>query len=154
MEPLPPPDIADAGVALVAPIVDAAESIAPGLSVQAAAMFDVSKLLTHWNALLIVAVWIAIQSTKRAMPDEWFDNGKPAARILPLLPLIFCNIAVWLPGPWLSPDETWGQRIILGTVLGALTANMHTIASRLGIHGLIGIESDTRKLKTSSPPTA
>lgn len=161
MEPMPPPDLVDAGAALVdagsavvmPAAVDMPAAAVVGLPtpVQMASIFDVNALLTHWNMLLIVAVWAGIQAVKRAMPDEWFDAGKPLAKLLPLMPLIVCNIAVWIPGPWLDPAETAGQRAILGTILGTVTSNFHTIASRFGLHGILGIESDTRKLKTKEP---
>lgn len=149
--------IVDAGVALgdAIDMPAAAVTVAP-MAPQLASIFDVSALLTHWNALLIAAVWIGIQSLKRAMPDEWFDPGKIAARLLPLAPMVACNIAVWVPGPWLDPAESAGQRVILGTILGAMTANFHTIASKLGLHSLLRLEADTRKLpkpaKVVSPP--
>jgi hypothetical protein len=121
---------------------------------QLAAIFDVNALLTHWNVLLIVAVWAGIQSVKRACPDEWFDAGKPLARLLPLAPLVVCSVAVWIPGPWLDPAETPAQKLILGVILGTVTSNFHTIASRLGLHSILGIEADTRKLKPSSSDEA
>lgn len=107
--------------------------------VLAASIFDLGKLLTYWNALLIVAVWTVIQSVRAALPDL-FAKGKPLARLLPLAAIVGCNIAVWIPGPWLAADETWGQRVVLGTVLGALTANFHAVASKLGIHDLLKLE--------------
>ena len=109
--------------------------------------FDLSALLTQWNAFLIVAVWLGIQTVKRLLPDEFFDDGKPLARILPVLPMAICSVCVWVPGPWLSADETAAQRVILGIILGAVTANMHAIASRLGLHKWLGVEADTRKTR-------
>jgi hypothetical protein len=110
----------------------------------AASIFDLGKLLTHWNALLMVAVWTGIQTTRRVLP-QFLTGTAPLARFMPLAPLVLCCIAVWIPGPWLNPDETWGQRLVLGVVLGALTSNLHNIASRLGLHGLLRLEPDPEK---------
>jgi hypothetical protein len=148
MEPLPPPDLVDAGASIASSIVEMpAAAVAAAPPMLTASIFDVNALLTHWNMLLIVAVWAGIQSVKRAMPDEWFDAGKPLARLLPLAPIAVCSVAVWIPGPWLDPSETAAQKLILGVILGTVTSNFHTIASRLGLHSIIGIEADTRKLK-------
>ena len=107
-------------------------------------IFDLGKLLTHWNALLMVAVWSLIQTARRVLAP-YLTGGAPLARLMPLAPMAACCLAVWIPGPWLNPDETWGQRAVLGVVLGALTSNLHNIASRLGLHGLLRIESDPAK---------
>lgn len=105
-----------------------------------ATMFDLNALLTQWNALLIVSVWTVIQVVRRSLPAKYFAEGKLLARLMPLAALVGCNIAMWIPGPWLSPEETWGQRMVLGTFLGALTANFHSIASKLGLHQLLKLE--------------
>jgi hypothetical protein len=144
------PDLLDAGVALSQSIPTPPHGI-EDIPAQAASMFDMTSLLTQWNGMLIVAVWVAIQSLKRALPDEWFDDGKTLARVMPLFPIIATSIAVWIPGPWLDPHETAAQRIILGIILGAMTSQVHTIMSRLGLHDLLGVEADTRKLTKKAP---
>ena len=113
-------------------------------SPQLASLFDLARLLSYWNVLLIVAIWTIIQTTRRALPSLLAD-GKPLAKLLPLAPLIGCCIAVWIPGPWLEADDSAGQRIVLGVVLGALTANFHNIASKLGLHGFLRMEPDPVK---------
>lgn len=116
--------------------------------------FDMDALLSHWNVILIIAVWAGIQTIRRVLPNEWFDKGRPLARLLPLASTVLCNIAVWVPGPWMDPDYTAGQRIALGTVLGFATANIHTIAARLGLHQLLRVEADTRKLPSRKQATS
>lgn len=101
--------------------------------------FDLVKLLTYWNVMLIVAVWIGIQTTRRVVP-EWFEGKKLLARLLPMAPIVCCQVVVWIPGPWLDASETAAQRVVLGTVLGAICANIHSIASRLGLHDLFRVE--------------
>lgn len=114
-------------------------------------IFDLAKLITHWNALLMVAVWSAIQTARRVFAP-YLTGAAPLARLMPLAPMTACCIAVWIPGPWLNPDETWGQRLVLGVVLGALTGNLHNIASRLGLHDLLRIEPDPQKRKQPKEP--
>ena len=131
-------------------------SAIPSPEVVAASIFDLGKLLTHWNALLMVAVWSGIQTARRMLP-KLLTGTAPLARLMPVAPMVLCCLAVWIPGPWLNPEETWGQRLILGVVLGALTSNLHNIASRLGLHGLLRLEPDPLKFskkKESPPPPA
>ncbi len=110
-------------------------------------MFNLEEfLLNKWNALLCVSVWVGIQTAKRMLPDEYFDKGRLLARLLPIAPIAICCAAVWVPGPWATGEETAAQLLILGVVLGAVTSNIHTIASRLGVHQILGVESDTRKI--------
>jgi hypothetical protein len=139
------PALADAGPSLA----DAVSALAnPAGGVAFASIVDTSKFLTHWNLLLVVAVWVLIQTAKRILPDELFDEGKPLARILPIVPILACNLAVWIPGPWVDPSEGAAQRVILGTILGAICSNGHSVLSRLGLHSLLRLEADTRKLPT------
>lgn len=105
-----------------------------------AEIFELHRLLTHWNVLLIFAVWAAIQTLRRVTPDPWFEKRAPLGRLLPVLPLLICGVAVWIPGPWLSGDESVGQKIVLGVVLGALAANFHSIAMRFGLAKLLRLE--------------
>lgn len=109
-------------------------------------MFNLDKLLTEWNAVLIVAVWVIIQSLRRALPAQLGPKGR-WARLLPLMPIGMCVGACFVPGPWLAPDELIGQRIALGVVLGAIAANGHAIASKLGLQALLGLEVDETKAR-------
>ncbi len=109
-------------------------------------MFNLDKLLTEWNAVLIVAVWVLIQSLRKALPAQLGPKGAHA-RLLPLMPIAMCVAATFIPGPWLAPDELLGQRIALGVVLGAIAANGHTIASKLGLQAFLGLEVDETKAR-------
>lgn len=107
------------------------------------AVFELDRLLTHWNVLLVVAVWALIQSVRRTAPAHWFAKRAPLGRLLPLLPLLLCGAAVWIPGPWFKGDESVGEKVVLGIVLGALTANFAGIASRFGIAKVLRLDGGT-----------
>ena len=122
----------------------------PTPEVIAASLFDLGKLVSHWNALLMVAVWTLIQLVRRLFPGALTGSGA-LARFMPLAPILLCCAAVWIPGPWLSPDETWGQRLVLGVVLGALTSNIHNLLSKLGLESLLNLDPDPAKRKKPEP---
>lgn len=115
------------------------------------AIFDLQKLLSYWNVMLIVAVWTGIQMTRRVLP-AYFTPQSVLGRLLPMAPIVCCQVAVWIPGPWLDASETAAQRVVLGTVLGALCSNVHAVASRLGLHDLLRLEPTKGGKKT--PPLA
>jgi hypothetical protein len=149
----------DAGVSLAdssAELVADAAPLATGVlseAVKAADIFNLDKVLNQWNALLCVAVWIGIQTARRVLP-KLLAGDAPLAKLLPLAPMVICNAAMWVPGPWLDPSETGAQRAILGTILGALTANGHAVASKLGLHSLLRVEADPAKRPSKRAPPA
>lgn len=113
-------------------------------------MFDLSQLLTYWNVLLIACVWAGIQYARKLFPRLLGPDGV-YARFLPLLPEIVCVAFMWVPGPWLAPGTMWGQRVILGLVLGMCTSKFHVVTSKLGLQDFVGVEVDPDKRTT--PPT-
>lgn len=122
----------------------------PTPEVIAASLFDLGKLVSHWNALLMVAVWTLIQLVRRLFPGA-LTGSSTLTRFMPLAPILLCCAAVWIPGPWLSSDETWGQRLVLGVVLGALTSNIHNLLSKLGLESLLNLDPDPAKRKKPEP---
>lgn len=102
----------------------------------AGVLFELQNLLTYWNVLLVVAVWTVVQ-TIRGMFPGWLSKGGKLASVVPALPIVICSAAVWIPGPWLTSDASWGERVVLGVVLGALTANGHSIVKKTGLHNFL-----------------
>lgn len=102
-------------------------------------------VLSPWALLLMIAVWSVLQAVRGAAPPAMFVQGSWGGRLLPLAPVIACSVAVWIPGPWLPGDVVWAQRVVLGIVLGTMTAHMHTILSRFGLHDALGLEPDDDK---------
>lgn len=76
------------------------------------------------HIIAMVATWALIEVIKRLVPtmatSGWFK------RLLPLMPLIFCSAAVWLPG--VSMPMPWGSRVLLGIVLGSISGHVHKMA--------------------------
>ncbi len=76
------------------------------------------------NALIILAVWALIQAAKKTLPE--LANKPMFARLEPLLPLILCSAAVWIPQAT-AEDIGTGERIMLGLVLGFAVGHAHKI---------------------------
>lgn len=148
-----PKDIVDAGTAAIDVISSVVPSDVPDGA--APAMFDIAKVLSQWNVLLMISVWFMIQTSRKILPSTLFQDGALLSRLLPVAPVVMCNAAMWIPGPWIEPNMAGAQRVILGTVLGMGTANIHTIASRLGLASLIPVvgETDPLKKKSKKAPT-
>jgi hypothetical protein len=98
-----------------------------------------SMLISPWNVLLMVAVWTIIQVARRLMPLP-FTKGQPFAKLLPIAPIAMCQAAMWIPGPWMTGAETLGQKLVLGTVIGACTSNLHSILSKVGLQGILKVD--------------
>jgi len=86
-------------------------------------------LLREENLLTMVAVWSLIFAFQRAFPEIW--NHSICRRTKHFIPLLFCSIAVWLPGVQ-PPEAEAGDLIILGIVLGFGVGHLHGLMKRLG----------------------
>jgi hypothetical protein len=84
----------------------------------------VDYLMRVEHLLVVAAVWFLQSVFCRVFPRA--KAHKLYARIAPVVPLLLCSGAVWIPGV-VSDDIGIGSRIFLGVVLGALTANAHKI---------------------------
>jgi hypothetical protein len=82
-----------------------------------------SQLTRYQNMLLVVSVWVALATFKAMFKRA--AKSRLYARIAPLLPVLLCSAGVWIPG--VADDHTIGTRIMLGVILGAITANSHKI---------------------------
>ena len=94
------------------------------------AFFDLKTLLTYQNVMVMLSSWAVIETAKKMFPP--FFRSPVGLRILPALPMLVCLAGVWLTSSW-QPDATVGERVTLGIVLGAGTANLHAILKRLGV---------------------
>lgn len=101
---------------------------------QAAAFFALENLLTYQNVLVIIAAWFAVTTLRKMFPRFFVERW--GSRILPVLPAIVCQILVWATVQW-QPEASAGERVLLGLVLGAFTANAHSILRRFGLQELI-----------------
>lgn len=90
-------------------------------------------LLNQWNVLLMAATWSVMIFAERALPEA-FAPGAWANRLEPMFPLAVCTAAAtFVPGPWMSANVTWAQRLVLGVILGTAAYNFGGIAKRLGL---------------------
>ena len=113
------------------------------------AFFDLKNLLTYQNVLVIIGAWFVI-TTLRKMFDKFF-TANPGKRLLPIMPILVCQAFVWLTVKW-QPTSTWQEKILLGVVLGACTANAHTILRKFGLHDYIpGLRPGDKGFKPKEP---
>lgn len=90
--------------------------------------------LMQWeNLSTMAATAVLLATAKRVLPK--LHKHSVWQRCLPLLPLIMCSIAVWIPG--IQPEEmSVGSRITLGIILGAGTGQAHKILKQTGFNGI------------------
>lgn len=84
----------------------------------------IDYLMTVENLSIAVAVWFLISIVCRVFPK--IKAHRLWARIAPALPMLLCSAAVWIPG-LADPELGGGSRIVLGILLGAISANAHKI---------------------------
>lgn len=98
----------------------------------AGVMFDLTKIFTYWNLLLIVGVWTLVRTLTKAFPSL-VDKQHLANKVIAFLPITLCSGAMWIPGPWLPAEASIGEKVVLGLALGALTLNGDVIAKKIGL---------------------
>jgi hypothetical protein len=81
--------------------------------------------------LIMLGVWVSIGFVRRMLPC--LEQNRSWLRVLPVLPILLCSFAVWLPG--LTQGGTF-ERVLLGLVLGAFCGHAHKLAKQtfLGNH--------------------
>ena len=84
----------------------------------------IDYLLRTEHLLAVAGVWILLSLFAKLLPR--IALTRIYARIVPLLPIVLCSGAVWLPGIAQSGLGV-GARIFLGIVLGALVGHAHKI---------------------------
>ena len=86
-------------------------------------MTDFASYLMQVNHMLIVvSVWVLMSLVRRIVPAV--GDHHIYATLSPVLPIVLCSVAVWIPG---LVDGSIATKIMLGIVLGAMAANGHKI---------------------------
>ena len=86
----------------------------------------VSNILNYKNYLIIIAAWSLVLLCRKTFP-KFFTEGF-GIRVLPILPTVFSSTGVWM-----ISESGWREKVLMGLVLGTITANGHQILKRLGI---------------------
>ena len=82
----------------------------------------VAYLMTAENWLIMAAVSVSIHTVQLFMPG--LERNPTWGRLLPVLPVLLCSAAVWMPG---LVDGSAGQRIALGIVLGVFDGQAYKL---------------------------
>lgn len=99
--------------------------------------FNLDNMLRAQNVVVVVASWSVTELISRAGRGLTFVRE----RLLPVLPLIFCELLVFATASW-QPEATHGERALLGALLGTVTVWGHQAAKRAGLHDLLPFMRD------------
>lgn len=86
-------------------------------------------LLTVANLAIVGASWTILKTVHMVFPRV--KAHSLWARFAPVAPILLCSAAVWIPGA--TGPMTLGARIMLGVILGAMTANAHKILKQTAL---------------------
>lgn len=89
-------------------------------------------MISAWDLLLIFLVWIGLHTVQERFPEP-FVRPKMGWRLLPFLPMLICVPAMFVPGPWMTVEAGWLEKVAFGCLLGVLAYNFGGIAIRLGL---------------------
>lgn len=94
--------------------------------------FNLDNMLAPQNVALIVVSWSLTELVSRS------SVGLPVVRVrlLPILPVVFCELFVFATAGW-QPQATFGERVLLGALLGTVTVWGHMAAQKTGLHKLL-----------------
>ena len=107
-------------------------------------------LLSEWNVLLMAAVWICMSIAEHAFPMH-FEKGRLVNRMEPMFPVMVCvAFSTLIPGPWIPPETTLGQKLILGVILGAGSYNFTAMAKRFNLTPFVAKLGTKRRRSTES----
>ncbi len=87
-------------------------------------------LLQVENLLIVAACWTLMETIHKIFPRV--KSHSIWARFAPAAPILLCSAAVWIPGA-VASEVSVGTRILLGIVLGAMTANAHKILKQTAL---------------------
>lgn len=94
--------------------------------------FNLDNILMPQNIALIVVSWSLTELISRSSKGMQFVRE----RLLPVLPLIFCELFVFATAHW-QPHATHGERALLGALLGTVTVWGHAAAKKAGLHNYL-----------------
>lgn len=100
-------------------------------------VIDPTQLTSPWNLALIAGVWTLIQLVRKL--------AVVPKRVAIVLPYVLCQAAMWMPGPWLSPDLTWGQRLVLGLAFAVAVEKAHRGIAKSGAEKTLRLEPRKKK---------
>lgn len=89
----------------------------------------IAIVLKPENLAVILGVWIVLTTAQRVLPELF---AKPlVVRLLPLMPLVLCIAAMWMPG--VAAPPTVGERVLLGLILGFAVGFVHKLVKQTGL---------------------
>lgn len=89
---------------------------------------DLTEILARpEHAMAMVASMAIIEAVKGSFPSIKSDQS--IARVMPLVPVVLCSIAVWLPG--VTEAQPWGSRVLVGLVLGFASGHVYRMFKSL-----------------------
>ena len=77
------------------------------------------------NVLIMLASSAVIFTARQALPS--LRHNAAWARLLPVLPVALCSLAVWMPG---LVGGRASQKLLLGIVLGALSGHAYKLVTQ------------------------
>jgi hypothetical protein len=83
----------------------------------------VTYLLRAENVLIMLAVSVSISVVHRLFAQH-LERNPVWIRLLPVLPIMMCSVAVWLPDLVIGGAY---EKILLGVVLGAFSGHAHKL---------------------------
>jgi hypothetical protein len=90
----------------------------------------VDLILKPENLIVVMSAWILISTATKAFPK--LATNRQWKRLLPVLPIVLCEAAMWLPG---VAQETMsiGDKVLLGCILGWAVGHTHKMVKRTGM---------------------
>jgi len=87
-------------------------------------------ILQPENLAVVVGVWVLLQSIAKAMPK--LSANSLWARIQPLLPLVLCVAALWIPGA-AQEGMSIADKLWLGLLMGYFVGHTHKIMNQTAL---------------------
>jgi len=95
---------------------------------EAAANVLLAIVIKTENIVVVCSVAIAITTARRVLPELF---ARPLViRLLPLLPLMLCTAALWIP--WVGAPAGAGARALLGCLLGSFVGQAYKVLRQTG----------------------
>ena len=95
-----------------------------------AAQTLIGVVLKPENLAVVIGVWVILTTVKQVIAGivekAWW------ARIEPILPLVLCTAALWVPGA-AQAGMSLADKLLLGLLLGFAVGHAHKIISQTGM---------------------
>jgi hypothetical protein len=124
-------------------VVTHAQGLGPGF-------FNIDNLLMPQNMVVIMASWSLTEMFSRVFKGAPFLD-----RVIIFLPLVFSLAIVFLTAER-QPQATWGERVLLGTLLGTVTVWGHIAGKKTGLLSptlppVFGVVQPTAEVESEAP---